>query len=80
MDEKKKNELTIMDASYESVRGMISYMYSGQVPTNISDVVVDLLHLADKYKLESLKKACEKCLLDDLAVENTVNTLILVDR
>ena len=80
MDEKTKNEVQIDDVSPESVRGLISYTYTGQVPTNISDHVADLLHLGDKYKIDSLKKACEKCLLDDLTVENTVNTFILVDR
>ena len=80
MAEKVKNELVILDASPESVKEMISYMYTGKVPANISEIVADLLHLADKYEMASLKKACERCLLKDLAVENTVNTLILVDR
>ena len=73
--------MEIPDASPESVKGMIGFMYSGKLPTtNINDIVADLLHLADKYRVASLKKACEKCLLDLLAVENTVNTFILVDR
>ena len=80
MTEKMKNKLEIQDASPESVRGLVHYMYTGQVPTNISDIVADLLHLADKYEMTSLKKTCEKCLQEDLAVENTVNTLILIDR
>ena len=42
--------------------------------------MADMLHLAEKYKVGSLKKACENCLIDDLEVENAVNTIILVDR
>ena len=81
MEELKKNQLEIPDASPAAARAMISFMYSGKLPTtNRNDIVADLLHLADKYKVASLKKACEKCLLDLLAVENTINTLILVDR
>ena len=80
MEEKKKNELDIPDASPESVWGMLNFIYTGEVPHNISAIVTDLLHLADKYQLCSLKKVCEKCLLDDLTVDNTVGTIILVDR
>ena len=81
MEEMKKNKMEIPDASPESVKAMLAFMYSGKLPTtNINDILADLLHLADKYEVVSLKKACEKCLLDVLAVENTVNTLILVDR
>ena len=81
MDEMKNNTMEIPDASPAAVRAMTSYMYTGKLPTtNINNIEADLLHLADKYKVAILKKACEKCLLDLMAVENTVNTLILVDR
>ena len=80
MAELEKGELEIPDATPESVRGMINHIYTGTIPSNISDMVEDMLHLADKYGLAKLKKACEKSLMDDLAVENAVNTLILADR
>ena len=75
MNEKDKNKLEINDASPEAVKAMLDYMYTGTVPTNISNIVVELLHLADKYGLGSLKRACERSLLDDLTVENAVNTM-----
>ena len=80
MNEKDKNKLEINDASPEAVKVMLDYMYTGTVPTNISNIVVDLLHLADKYGLGSLKKACERCLMEDLCAENAVNTMIYADR
>jgi len=78
--EVQENRLEIEDASPESVKGMVSHMYTGSIPTNIGDIVAEMLHLAEKYKVGSLKKACENCLRHDLAVENAVNTIILVDR
>ena len=80
MNEKEKNRLEITDASPESVKAMLDYMYTGTVPINISNIVVDLLHLSDKYGLGSLKKICERCLVDELAIENAVNTMIYADR
>ena len=59
---------------------MVDYIYTGLIPTNIGDMAEDLLHLADKYGLGCLKRACEKSLLDDLAVENAINTMIYADR
>ena len=80
MAEMEKGVLEIPDATPESVQGMINFIYTGSIPSNISDMVEDLLHLADKYGLGRLKKACETCLVDDLAVENAVNTMIYADR
>ena len=42
--------------------------------------MADLLHLSDKYRLDILKRACEKTLVDDLVVDNAINTIILADR
>ena len=80
MTEARDNKMKIQDVSPEAVKGMVEFMYTGNTPSNIGDMVEDLLHLAEVYKVGSLKRACERRLLDDLAVENAVNTFILVDR
>ena len=80
MLEKNTNEMAINDASPAAVSGMINHIYSGAIPDNIRDHVADLLNLSHKYELYSLKEACEKTLVDDLAVENAINTIILADR
>ena len=72
--------MRIEDVSIESVQGMVDFIYTGTVPANIGNLVGDLLHLADKYGLGSLKKICERCLVDELAIENAVNTMIYADR
>ena len=80
MSEVKDNQLRITDASPATVKEMIKYFYTGNLSSNISNLVDELLHLAEKYRVGSLKKACERSLLEDLGVENSVNTIILVDR
>ena len=80
MTEKETNEMRIEDVSIESVQGMVDFIYTGTVPANIGNQVGDLLHLADKYGLGCLKRACEKILLDDLVVENAINTIIYAER
>jgi len=46
----------------------------------IGHKVAEVLHLAYKYDMPKLKKICEKTLMDDITIENAIDTLILVDR
>ena len=80
MTEEETNEMRIEDVSSEAVKGMVDFIYTGTITANIGSLVGDLLHLADKYGLGCLKRACEKSLLDDLVVENAINTMIYADR
>ena len=79
MSEVKENKLRITDASPVAVKKMVQYFYTGNL-SSISNLVDELLHLAEKYRVGSLERACERSLLEDLGVENSVNTIILVDR
>ena len=80
MIEGNENKLTITDASPATVKEMVNYFYTGNLSCNIGNLLGELLHLAEKYRVGSLKRACETSLLEDLGVENSVNTIILVDR
>ena len=70
--EVKENKLTITDASPESVKKMVKCLYTGNLSSNIR--VEELLQLAEKYSVGSLKKACERSLLEDLGVENSTHS------
>ena len=80
MTKNENKEMRIEDISPKSVQGMVDFIYTGTVPANIGNQVGDLLHLADKYGLGCLKRACEKSLMDDLVVENAINTIIYAER
>ena len=80
MTEKAENKIEINDSTPVAVKGMLNHIYTGAVPDNIHDIVADLLHLAHKYELPSLKRACEKTLVEELVAENAINTFILADR
>ena len=80
MLEKKKSQMEIHDSIPAAVKTMLTYIYTGQVTDDIGGIVEHVLDLANKYDLQGLKNICEKVLLDDLIVENSINTFILVDR
>ena len=72
--------MEIHDSIPAAVKTMLTYIYTGQVTDDIGGIVEHVLDLANKYDLQGLKTICEKILLDDLIVENSINTFILVDR
>ena len=78
--ESTNNRIVIEDSTPEAVQAMLDHIYTGDVPNNIDHLVVDILHISDKYDVTSLKKICEKTLLDNLNAQNAINTLILADR
>ena len=79
MREKQDNVVTIDDSTPAAIETMLDYIYTGKVTADIGDILADVLQLADKYNLPGLpRKICEKILLDDLVVENAINTFILV--
>ena len=80
MREKKQNEVPVPDSTPEMVTAMIDYIYTGNIPQNINTTAPELIHVAEKYELEILTKACEEALVQEVTNENAVKTLIIVDR
>ena len=64
-----QDKLTITDASPAAVKEMVKFFYTGNISSNIRNLVEELLQLAEKYSVGSLKKACERSLLEDLGVD-----------
>uniref|UniRef100_A0A915MFV5 BTB domain-containing protein n=1 Tax=Meloidogyne javanica TaxID=6303 RepID=A0A915MFV5_MELJA len=54
-----KTEITISDASPDSVRVMLEFFYTGEIKTISESNVDDLFAMANKYKVEPLKYECE---------------------
>jgi len=77
--ESKELVVEIVDSTPEIVGAMIYFMNNGVIPPNIDAISFDLIHLAQKYDLKDLLKACERSLVNNMAVENVINTLITLD-
>jgi len=79
MTEKMKNEINITDAKPEIIEDLLDYLSNGLIPDDFDTKAVEMIHVAEKYKLEALIKACENSLVDNLSVDNVIHTLITVD-
>jgi len=75
--ESKTNTLVTKDVPAITVEDMLKYIYTGEIPENLS---IHLLHVADFYQLDSLKEACVKNRLERLDVRSCISTFIMVDR
>lgn len=79
--EKKENKIDIPDVDAEVLREMLHFIYTGKVPS-MEKYAIELLAVADKYQLDSLKVICEESLCSKLVPENfdlIQNFLLLAD-
>lgn len=79
-NEKNRTELEIDDAKPEIVEAILNFMSKSQIPNNIDDIAMDLIKLADMFRLNLLKRACETGLVKNLSVENALETFDIVDK
>lgn len=78
MREKTEQRIKIEDLSVDTVKGMLKWMYTDQLPSTELESK-SLLRAADKYNLDPLKKACERSLCRVLTVSNATELFELAD-
>eukprot|EP00092_Neocalanus_flemingeri_P022974 GFUD01024906.1.p1 GENE.GFUD01024906.1~~GFUD01024906.1.p1 ORF type:complete len:292 (-),score=63.60 GFUD01024906.1:160-1035(-) len=69
--------VTIEDSSAEAVKEMLKYIYTGEIPDELDVVELDLLHLATKYLLDTLKLACGESIVSNLDNSNCISSFQL---
>lgn len=79
MLENKKNVVEISDVHPEIMAEVLRFIYADKV-NNIKETAADLLVVADKYQLESLRLMCEEILVEKLNIDNVAEMLKIVDR
>ncbi|XP_014225928.1 protein roadkill-like [Trichogramma pretiosum] len=78
----KKNfdSIVITDIPYNILVDVLKYIYTGDIVSTKTDVILQILPVADKYKIDGLKTKCEKILSADLSTENVIKTLIAAHK
>lgn len=71
------DKLIVKDFDKESIDGMLHHMYTGKLPTIVSQ---QLLLAANKYGVEDLKLACESVLSGDITMDNVEQMLVLSEQ
>jgi len=82
MRESQQKEVPLVDVNYQSFLGILEYMYTDALSfeTIKADTIVDIMLLADRFLLHSLKVLCETYLIRNLNCENVINVLLAATR
>lgn len=75
-EEAKTGVIKITDNSIDAVRGLLEFVYSGEVE-NLDENAEDVLVIAEKYNLPTLKMMCEENLSLNLTNINVCRILVL---
>ena len=77
MTEKKEGKVAIQDFSFDVVKNMLYFIYTGMLskPELDESEAVDLLGIAKAYQLHLLKWVCENKLCEILDVDNCLRLL-----
>lgn len=78
MMERNQNHVDLVDVEYNVLEEAMRFIYSGKIK-NIEAIINDLLALADKYAIETLKNKCEEYLFSKLSTDNVVDIISLSD-
>ena len=71
----------IEDTTPEAVEKMLVHIYTGELlELKQNGLNVDLLQLADMYKLDKLKDFCGEDVIDQLSIDNCISSFIIIDR
>jgi speckle-type POZ protein len=74
----KNMKVLKLSVDFELLEEMINFIYDGQVEDQ--EKIAKLLAVADQFKMDRLKKYCEKNLFENLSVENAIDSLKLSDK
>ncbi|GFR05098.1 tdpoz3 [Trichonephila clavata] len=77
---KIKESVDIVDMDADTVRRMLSYMYTDSVEDLQWESALRLYEAANKYEILSLRKKCSDFLEHSLSLTNACDALLLADR
>lgn len=77
-EEAQTGVIKISDNSVDAVRGLLEFIYSGEVE-NLDEKAEDMLMIAEKYNLPTLKMMCEENISLNLTSNNVCQILVLAE-
>jgi len=74
-------KVVIKNATSEAVERMLEHIYTGEFPELKHDGLnLDILQLADMYKLNRLKYFCGEKIIAQLSTSNCISSFIIIDK
>eukprot|EP00092_Neocalanus_flemingeri_P018420 GFUD01019935.1.p1 GENE.GFUD01019935.1~~GFUD01019935.1.p1 ORF type:complete len:237 (+),score=56.11 GFUD01019935.1:432-1142(+) len=77
--ENQRNIVNLEDGA-KAVEEMLKHIYTGEIPNDSDILSIELLALADRFFLDSLKTACGENLVASLEVSSCISTFVSLDQ
>ncbi|XP_014229999.2 speckle-type POZ protein-like A [Trichogramma pretiosum] len=77
---RKQNTIEMTDTPYNILIEMLRYIYTGNIVSTKTDVVLEILGVANKYEINNLKVKCGNILSAALSTENAIKILIAAHK
>lgn len=74
-----KNIFVIKEFEYEIMLDLIKFLYTDRVES-LKKNAKKLLHVAERYAVDRLRRLSERSLYENLTIENSIDTLIVSDK
>ncbi|KAL6296736.1 hypothetical protein ACE6H2_004878 [Prunus campanulata] len=79
MEESMSGIIKIRDVSYRTLRAFVNYLYTAEVYLD-EQLACDLLVMAEIYQVQHLKNYCQKFLVSNLNLDNSLSTYTLAHQ
>ncbi|KAL7288011.1 hypothetical protein TKK_0018061 [Trichogramma kaykai] len=80
MLENKENSVNINNTTVNILTEMLRYIYTGEIETIETDKILEILAVADKYQIDTLKTKCGEILCAELSTENAIDILVAAHK
>lgn len=77
--ESKATEIVIEDVKHSVFLQLLEYLYSDHVDVTL-DSSMELLHTADRFGVDRLKRMCENVMLSSISIESVSGILLAADQ
>lgn len=77
MMEVEESRMMIEGHTYETIKKMIIFIYSGLLEIDTYNQAVDLFKAAHQYEVIVLCDMCVRLMVENIAIENAINTFLL---
>merc|ERR1712168_1714273 len=78
--ENNLNEVDVPDVEPRFFKGLLQFLYSGLPPTNLDEIAMDLMVVADKYGCKELVDISADNIRKNLNADNVIDALLVADK
>lgn len=77
---KQQDPIELKDVDVALLRHILVFIYTNKLPSNLDEIIAELMIVADKFALEKLAGICEAKLCSQISIDNCLQLLLVAER